>query len=262
MSILSVLFTSIYGLVKHGILSFKTNNILWHILRSLAITVTACANAFALRTLQLDEFYSIVFIAPFMLAVMAFLFLKEPLNKKQIYGIVAGFICVIYMVRPGQELFQVASLFVILGTFFYTINCLIMRILKDTCHTFIFPLYTSLSIGIFTLVYIILTPENQIPTEISNKNTLLFLLLGVTSSLGTAFLSIGFQKAPNLAVVAPFHYTQMIWGIITGYLLFGDLPGHVTLIGATGLIITGIYVLNHETKNSTNKSCSIPNKNT
>lgn len=237
-----------YGFVKYGYKGFKTKYLKWHILRGVMMTASTYSGTMALKTLPLDGFYAIIFASPFVLTILAHLLLKETLNKKQIYGILAGFLCVLFMVQPSSSLFQIGAIYVGIAMFFYSCNCLIMRGLKGRNPVFLFPVFSSIVICFTSFLIILFLPEVGFPTSISFVDSVLFLSFGVLIAFGIAFLAMGLQSAPHVATVAPFHYTQMIWGIILGYFVFGDVPNMVTLIGAFGIIITGIYVINHETK--------------
>jgi drug/metabolite transporter (DMT)-like permease len=47
-------------------------------------------------------------------------------------------------------------------------------------------------------------------------------------------------------VLAPFHYTQIVWMVLAGYVVFGDWPGPSTLVGGAIVIAAGLYVLYRE----------------
>jgi drug/metabolite transporter (DMT)-like permease len=63
--------------------------------------------------------------------------------------------------------------------------------------------------------------------------------------VGHYLLIKSFEFAP-VAVLAPLSYTALLWNILFGYLVFGDLPDHWTVGGAAILIATGIYILYRE----------------
>ena len=68
---------------------------------------------------------------------------------------------------------------------------------------------------------------------------------GVTAGVGHWFLIAAHRNAPP-TVLAPFSYTQLIWMIALGYLVFGDLPGPGTLVGAALIVLSGLYALYRE----------------
>jgi drug/metabolite transporter (DMT)-like permease len=71
---------------------------------------------------------------------------------------------------------------------------------------------------------------------------LLLLATGVLGAVGHWFLILAHHRAPA-ASLAPFVYFQLIWMTILGYLVFGDLPHGLTLVGAAIIIASGLYIL-------------------
>jgi S-adenosylmethionine uptake transporter len=61
-------------------------------------------------------------------------------------------------------------------------------------------------------------------------------------------MGLAFQWATSSSVVAPFHYTQIIWGTALGYLIFGDVPTKEVMTGAVLLIVSGLYIIWGERK--------------
>jgi drug/metabolite transporter (DMT)-like permease len=71
------------------------------------------------------------------------------------------------------------------------------------------------------------------------------IITGAMGALGHYCLIVAHKKAPSI-VLAPFAYTQIIWMVISGYLIFGDWPGSTTLIGGAIVIASGLYILYRE----------------
>ena len=59
---------------------------------------------------------------------------------------------------------------------------------------------------------------------------------------------LGHQRAPAPAL-APFNYTQLVWMIVAGLLIFGDVPPVATLVGAGVVVACGLFLLLHERRN-------------
>jgi drug/metabolite transporter (DMT)-like permease len=70
--------------------------------------------------------------------------------------------------------------------------------------------------------------------------------LGLLMGLGHLGLIQALRLAPS-AVVAPFHYSQIIWAVIFGLLLFGDHPTVWVIAGSIIIIASGLYILWRET---------------
>jgi drug/metabolite transporter (DMT)-like permease len=75
----------------------------------------------------------------------------------------------------------------------------------------------------------------------------MLMMTGVLGSTGHYFLIAGHKLAPA-SVLSPYVYTQLIWVIILGYLVFGQVPNSWTIAGAAIVIASGLYLLNRERK--------------
>jgi drug/metabolite transporter (DMT)-like permease len=62
---------------------------------------------------------------------------------------------------------------------------------------------------------------------------------------GFLCLNRGVQLA-FASVVAPFQYTSIIWAVVLGYLVFGDVPGAATLAGAAVIVAAGLFIVLRE----------------
>ena len=69
----------------------------------------------------------------------------------------------------------------------------------------------------------------------STADWLVFASLGLFGGGGHFFLTKAYESAPA-AIVSPFNYLQLVGATVTGYLLFGDLPDSMTVLGA-GIIV-------------------------
>ena len=76
---------------------------------------------------------------------------------------------------------------------------------------------------------------------------ILFLGLGIFFSLGIYFqiIALSYTKA---SIVQPFHYTLILWAIIFGYIFYKDIPDIYTIIGASVITLSGLYVLKVNSK--------------
>jgi drug/metabolite transporter (DMT)-like permease len=58
--------------------------------------------------------------------------------------------------------------------------------------------------------------------------------------------------------VAPFQYSQMLWGVVLGWLLWGDLPATAVAIGAAIVVASGLYILYREVVRAEDRLEPIP----
>ncbi len=76
----------------------------------------------------------------------------------------------------------------------------------------------------------------------------LLLLFSPLAMFGLLLWSAGFARARETAIVAPFHYTQMIWGSLLGFVIFHDIPAMTTFIGSVIIVCAGIMIIWREHK--------------
>lgn len=73
----------------------------------------------------------------------------------------------------------------------------------------------------------------------------LMLVLGLGSLAGNLCVNLALRLGPAITIV-PFQYTMLFWGILLGFLVFGDIPGIASLIGAGVIVGAGLYILLRE----------------
>ena len=211
------------------------------IVRSLLLVASTALNFWALRWLQLDEALSIIFTFPFIVAIASGPMLGEWLGWRRWSAICFGFAGVLLITRPGFGGMHPAALLSLAATVCYGFYAVITRIVSrvDSNQT---SLFYSNFIGALVMLPVIpfvwQTPSNWVVA-------LMLLATGVLGSLGHFCLISGHKLAPA-AVLSPFIYTQLLWVVILGYLVFDHVPTGWTLAGAAMVIGSGLYLLYRE----------------
>ena len=82
---------------------------------------------------------------------------------------------------------------------------------------------------------------------------LLLVMTGALASIGHYMLIAAHRHAPA-SLLSSFLYTQLVWVIILGYTVFGDVPDRYTLIGAAIVIGSGLYIFHRERVRGPRKS--------
>ncbi len=206
--------------------------------RSLLLLLSTMLNFFALRYLQLDQTTSIIFMTPFLVAVLAGPMLGEWISARRWIAILVGFCGVLLVTRPGFGGIHPAALLCVVGAVCYAIYSIATRLLArtDSSETTLF--YSNL-VG-FVAMSLVVPPFWTTPV----RPLIIFLMIaiGALGGFGHYLLIIAHRLAPA-PVLAPFVYTQLVWMIALGYGVFGDLPHAWTLAGAAIVIGSGLYLL-------------------
>lgn len=220
---------------------YHANRFGLQILRSALLLACTVTNFFALRYLQLTETMTIQFAMPLLVALLAGPLLGEWVGPRRLAAIAAGFVGVLVVVRPGPDGIQPAALLCLGNVVCYAFYILATRRLAATDSSATTTFYSGLA-GVA-----LLTPALPLiwtaPT--SPLAWALLLALGFFGAFGHWLFVLAHARAPA-AVLAPFIYTQLLWMLILGWLVFGDVPGPGTLAGAGVVVASGLYLLSRE----------------
>lgn len=224
----------------------RTRRPLLQILRSLLLFGTTVMNVVALRYLQLAETLSIAFAAPLLVALLAGPLLGERSGPRRLAAVAFGFLGVLVIVRPGFSTFQPAILLSLGNMICYAFYVIITRKLAATDSSATTMFYSGLA-GLA-----VMTP--LLPWFWTNVGDwlawALLFAVGLFGTTGHWLLTLAHARAPA-NVLAPFTYTQLLWSVLAGYLIFGDLPNGWTILGAAIVTASGLYLLAHDARRRT-----------
>ncbi|MEM7214672.1 MAG: DMT family transporter [Pseudomonadota bacterium] len=214
----------------------RTSNLKLQILRSglLFGATLFFFNGFAL--MPLAEVTAIGEIGPLFILALAAIILREKVGMYRWSAVIAGFIGAMIIVQPGTEAFQLAALLPVGGAFCFAAYSISTRYLgaADSVWTTFF--YTGMvgAVGATILVpFYWVTPQ---------PSALPFLfLVGALGAAGQGMLILAMRFAPA-SLLAPFFYIQLVWSVILGFLVFGDIPATTTIIGASIIVFAGLFV--------------------
>jgi drug/metabolite transporter (DMT)-like permease len=105
-----------------------------------------------------------------------------------------------------------------------------------------------ISTGLATAMLLPLLPSVWSTPE-TTLEWLVLLIPGTFGAIGHYLLVRAYAQAPA-PVIAPFSYTQIVWSSLLGLIVFGDMPGVATVVGAGIVILSGLYLILLETRSS------------
>ncbi|MFN4168192.1 MAG: DMT family transporter [Pannonibacter phragmitetus] len=220
---------------------FRTDRPVLMILRGFCLLGNTSFNFLAMRHLQLAETMSIMFAGTILVTALAVPMLGEKVGPRRWAAVFVGFIGVLVIVQPGSGPLNWAVIYSLLSMVCYALYTLLTRMLSTTDSTL------SMLIIPAAVASLAMAPGGisvwQAPPSLFHWG--LLLSTGVLGGLGHWILISAYRRAPA-SVLAPFTYVQIIWMISLGYLVFADLPGSSTLIGASIVVSSGLYILYRE----------------
>jgi drug/metabolite transporter (DMT)-like permease len=211
------------------------------IARSTLLLGSTALNFFAIKYLQLDQALTITFSTPFLVAALAGPALGEWVGPRRWAAIGIGFLGVLVVTRPGFSAIHPAAALSAGGALCYALYALATRILARTDSNETTLFYSNLVgfVAMLPIVGFVWTPPDSLLTG------LLMLAAGGLASLGHYLLICAHRLAPA-SVLSPFIYTQLLWVVILGYLVFDHVPNTWTMAGAAMVIGSGLYLLYRE----------------
>ncbi len=221
--------------------ALRTRRLPLQLIRSFLLFASTICNFFALQYLQLVETQSIIFATPLLVALLAGPVLGERIGWQRLTAIGVGFAGVLVITRPGLGTMHPAALLSLVGAVSYAFYNIVTRMLASSDSSATTTLYSSVAgIALMTplLPWIWTTPDSPL-------TWVLLMSTGLYGGLGHWFLVLAHARAPA-AILAPFIYSQIIWMLALGYILFGDWPDPWTFVGAGIVIASGLYLLYRE----------------
>jgi drug/metabolite transporter (DMT)-like permease len=221
-------------------------NIRLHLFRGALAVLMLYAFINAVRESSLATTYSIFMFAPLLVAALSVPILGEKVVGGQWVAISVGFVGVLLMLGPvnGQWL-STGSLWAIVGLVTYALAIVSLRLLSRTDST------ESMVLG-FTVLLMIGAGALAIPVwrEIQWEAHLKLIGgVGLMGAIGQQLITVAFRNAPA-AVVAPFEYTALVWGVLLDIAIWSVYPSALTLLGGSIVIGAGLYLIQRERRAS------------
>ncbi|MGP1682298.1 MAG: DMT family transporter, partial [Giesbergeria sp.] len=178
---------------------------------------------------------------PMLVTLLGVFLLKEKVEPARWVAVAAGFIGVLIIIRPGSGIFAwVAVLPLATAACFASYQILTRKLAGvDGPYTSLF--YSGL-VGTVMLAAVL---PFQWTTPTTVVHALMLPTIGFIGGLSHLILIRAYDQAA-VSTLAPFSYTQLIWVILIGYLVFGDFPDRWSLIGIAVIMASGIYIATHQ----------------
>ncbi|MDE0969899.1 MAG: DMT family transporter [Octadecabacter sp.] len=228
-----------------GMSGFVTSHLRIHALRGILMLAGGYTFFKGLEALALAEATALVFSAPIFITALSVPLLGEEVGWRRWIAVLVGFVGVLIIVQPGGATFQLASLYVICTAVFYALFMISARLLgqRESMWTMMF------FVMLFPMLYAVpFAVAVWIPVRASDLS--LFVVLALFGALGITLIGQAFRFAPA-AVVAPFDYTALIWASLFGWLIWRDTPEMWTLVGASVIAFSGIFIVVRESRQAT-----------
>ncbi|KIZ47264.1 MULTISPECIES: DMT family transporter [Rhodopseudomonas] len=179
---------------------------------------------------------------PLAITLGAVLVLREHVGWRRWLAIVVGFSGVLIVVRPGMAGFSGFSLFALLSVAFSAVRDLATRRIPAEIPTLFITLLTTMTVT--TAGAAVLFPLGGW-RPMSAPSVGLLALAALLVMIGYQCVIIA-MRTGDISAVAPFRYTALLWAMLLGYLVFGDVPDALMITGASIIVVSGLYTFYRE----------------
>ncbi|NJN05564.1 MAG: DMT family transporter [Rhodobacteraceae bacterium] len=215
----------------------------WNLIAIRSASEVAAAYFFvtALLNMPLANITAILQVLPLTVTLGAALFFREAIGWRRMLAIAIGFCGMLLIVRPGPEGFSIWSVYALISVLCVTARDLATRRLSRAVPSLMVTLCASTAVFVLAGLASLGTPWEPVSPDMR----LLIIAAGLFV-VGGYFFSVQVMRVGDVSFVAPFRYTGLIWALVLGWVVFGDWPKPLTLIGAGIIVATGLFTLYRE----------------
>jgi drug/metabolite transporter (DMT)-like permease len=223
---------------RHGLRLLHMHSPKLQVLRGSLLAAMTALNFWALQYLQLAETGAIQFSVPLLIALLSAWWLGEHLDARRWLAIVAGFLGVLLVMRPGTQGFHPAIVLSVLNALLYAAFNLLTRRMAATESAEAMQLISALCAALWLAPFALAAWQ----TPQTLQQWALIALCGLMGGVGHLFVAQAHRHA-SAAVLGPFLYQQILYMTLWGWLVFQQVPDAFVVAGAAVVVTSGLYLL-------------------
>ena len=222
---------------------YKTERPGLHSLRCISGLIALVAIFIALRKLPLATVVSISFAAPIFTTIFSIFLLNEKVGIFRWLAVIIGFLGILIITEPGISQLNIYYIFPIIFCLGLSYVAITIRQLSTTEPVWLISFYFSLSI---TLLSFLTLPQGWVMPSLNHL--ILLSLVGIFGGVANLWLSQSY-KYSEVSLVTPLKYLALVFAIIFGYFIWGEVPTIKTLLGSFLVIISTLIIFRREIYN-------------
>lgn len=212
------------------------------LLRNFGEIVGTSGYVLAVVLTPLSSASAILQATPLAVALGAAIFLKQAVGWRRWVAIGAGFIGVLIVIRPGLEGFQPASLFAVQGVIGLSIRDLATRAMPGHVSSMVLSAYGFGVVVPAGLMMMLFEGPAVMPDTLQAAYIAAALIVGPVGY----YMIVAAMRVGDVAVVTPYRYVRLVFAIIIGVLVFGEVLDFYTILGASIIIGSGLFTIYRE----------------
>ena len=233
-------------LAQGGIGFLRTKRIGLHAFRGLLNIGAMLMFFYALSIVEVARATALAFSAPIFAGILSVVFLGERFRMHRWGAIVAGFVGMLAILRPGLIPLELGPVLVVVSSLVWATVMIIIKVMSRTESSLAIVAYMNIFLAVYSVV-----PAIFVWQWPSVEGWALMAAIGITGTLGQLGLSQALAET-DPTVVMPFDFLRLIWVAGLGFWIFGEIPDLFVWIGGTIIFASGFYLAWRE--NSTRRA--------
>ena len=238
----STIILTIYVQCTTGLGAYRVSNVSGQLVRAILFALSTTLIATSVMVLPLATALAIVFASPLLVAALSATALGEPVGPRRWAAIIAGFIGVLIIIRPGNASFTWLLLIPVAAASASALRDIVTRILHRTDNTNSILFWSNIAIMLATLASLPYGWKEIAPVHVG------IIVLAGALNLLAHFLTITALRLGDAALVTPLRYTSLVWSALLGYLVWDHIPDQYPVLGAAIIVAAGIYLVIRESQ--------------
>ncbi|MBI3236545.1 MAG: DMT family transporter [Chlamydiales bacterium] len=228
----------------------KTDHPKRHLFRlSVNLVYTYCF-MYAFSLCSLTSIYTLSYSSAFFMIILSALILKETVSKARWAAVAIGMVGVLVAMKPGSNVFEIASCLVLFGTFLGALNKILMRRLASTEHSLAIAIYPNLLMILITFP-VLITTWKEMPWD----HWGLFAIVGVITAAGQYAIAQALRFAQG-SILASIDYSSFFWVVALDFFWWNKTVELHTILGAAIIVLSNLFILYCTRKEDTKKVAS------
>jgi len=241
-SLSSLIVAAAVMLPVTGFSVFATRRPRDHIARGLSQSISQTLTILAFSLMPLAGAVAISFSSPLFAALVSIIFLKEHAGFARWSTLLIGFFGVLIVTNPGANSLTLGALFALGNAIMYGSVTVAVRGMTKTESANTLLMWQLVTVAFFQSFLLLFGWRLPAPADAA-----MLFASGVANAIAQYFWTQSLRFAPATAV-SPFFYLMLVWALIIGFLVWGDIPSKGLLIGSAIVVASGIFLLWHETR--------------
>jgi drug/metabolite transporter (DMT)-like permease len=179
---------------------------------------------------------------PIWITLLSVILLREKVGWRRWLAIAVGFLGMVLIIKPNSSAFQYATLFAIGSGLMAASRDIFTRRIDACIGAWVLTFISTVVVVIASFLMGLL--EAWRPVEM--HGSMLLMAAGIFQIICMYLMITGLRQG-EISITAPFRYTALIWALIGGYVVFGELIDALSLAGAVLIVAAGICTLWRET---------------